>query len=113
MPAAVTRRSAAAPAFAPPGAMNAWSLAVSLVTVAAVLYLVVADPTVTVPAKWLRRREPLHLSVRCDPALPLTTRTHGRLCGYDMLMKTAVDFRARRCKWGKWGSLSKHTPLLL
>ena len=38
--------------------MNAWPLAVFCVTVAVVLYLVIAEPAVTVPATWLRGRKP-------------------------------------------------------
>mmetsp|Transcript_4954 Transcript_4954/g.14258 ORF Transcript_4954/g.14258 Transcript_4954/m.14258 type:complete len:676 (-) Transcript_4954:710-2737(-) len=43
--------------------MNAWSLAVAVVTVVVVLYLVIAEPAVEVPAHWLRRPRPLRVSV--------------------------------------------------
>ena len=58
-------------------AMNAWSLVVSIVTVAVVLYLVVVEPALTVPAKWLRRQHPLRLSLRlvaAPAALPHSGR---------------------------------------
>lgn len=52
--------------------MNAWSLVVFCATVAVVLYLVIAEPAVTIPAKWLRRRQPLRIKLRCACVCPTT-----------------------------------------
>jgi hypothetical protein len=45
--------------------MNAWPLAVFCVTVAVVLYLVIAEPALTWPAKWTRCGRPVRISIRC------------------------------------------------
>jgi hypothetical protein len=44
--------------------MNAWSLSVFCVTVAVVLYLVVAEPAVIWPAKWTRGGRAARITIR-------------------------------------------------